>query len=212
MGDYAGAAKVARDAPGTLLRNQDTINKLKSIPATGGPQPIIVYFSTLLESTKLNEIESLELARPVLQQGKQKVIEDWIKNDKLTFTSQLGDLIRQYNPQLALSIYMKSDSPDSPEKVIQGLIETGQYDKIIPFCQRANFSPDFIKILRNIVPMNPEAAVGLAKMITNRDGGNIPKASIDSVVQVFLENGRVQETTAFLLEALIQNRPDEGHL
>jgi clathrin heavy chain len=93
MGDYAGAARVAKDAPGTLLRNQDTINKLKSIPATGGPQPIIVYFSTLLETTKLNEIESLELARPVLQQQKFKVFEDWIKQDKLTFTSQLGDLI-----------------------------------------------------------------------------------------------------------------------
>jgi hypothetical protein len=45
--------------------------------------------------------------------------------------------------------------------------------------------------LRTVVPLNPEAAVGLAKMITNRDGGNIPKASIDSVVQIFLENGRI---------------------
>jgi clathrin heavy chain len=32
-GDYAGAARAARDAPGTLLRNQDTINKFKSLPA-----------------------------------------------------------------------------------------------------------------------------------------------------------------------------------
>jgi clathrin heavy chain len=31
-GDYAGAAAVARDAPGTLLRNQETINKFKSLP------------------------------------------------------------------------------------------------------------------------------------------------------------------------------------
>jgi clathrin heavy chain len=61
----------------------------------------------------------------------------------------------------------------------------------MPYCQQTNYSPDFVKILKNIVPLNPEAAVGLAKMITNREGGNIPKASIDSVVQVFLENGRV---------------------
>ena len=94
MGDYVNAAKVAKDAPGTLLRNQDTINRLKSLSGTGGPQPIIVYFSTLLESTKLNEIESIELARPVLQQGKIKVLEEWIKNDKLTFTTQLGDMIK----------------------------------------------------------------------------------------------------------------------
>lgn len=98
---------------------------------------------------------------------------------------------------------MRSNSPDTPERVIQGLLATNQFDKIMPYCQKVGYSPDFIKILRNIVPVNPEAAVGLAKMITNRDGGNIPKASIDSVVQVFLENGRIQETTAFLLEALI---------
>lgn len=72
----------------------------------------------MLEATKLNEIESIELARPVLQQGKIKVLEDWIKNDKLTFTSQLGDLIKQFNPQLALSIYMRSESGDNPEKII----------------------------------------------------------------------------------------------
>ena len=107
---------------------------------------------------------------------------------------------------------MRSESADTPERVIQTLIETSQYDKIMPYCQKVNYSPDFIKILRNIIPINSEAAVGLAKMITNREGGNIPKASIDSVVQVFLENGRIQETTAFLLEALMQNRPDEGHL
>lgn len=66
-GDYAGAAKVASTAPGDLLRNQETINKFKSLPNTGGPLPIMVYFSTLLQSVKLNALESVELARPVLQ-------------------------------------------------------------------------------------------------------------------------------------------------
>lgn len=84
VGDYAGAAKVARDAPGTLLRNSDTITKFKGLQAPSGPQPILIYFSTLLETTKLNEIESIELAKPVLAQGKKNLIEDWIKNDKLT--------------------------------------------------------------------------------------------------------------------------------
>lgn len=34
--DYAGAARAARDAPGTLLRNQDTINKFKALPPAPG--------------------------------------------------------------------------------------------------------------------------------------------------------------------------------
>ena len=74
---------------------------------------------------------------------------------------------------------MRTDAPDSHDKVIQGLIQTNQLDKIMPYIQRTNYAPDFIKILRNIVPLNPEAAVSLAKMITNREGGNQPKASTD---------------------------------
>ena len=105
-GDYAGAARAARDAPGTLLRNQDTINKFKSLPAPQqGPHPSLIYFSTLLETTKLNEIESVELCRPVLQQGKVALIEEWMAKDKITMSDTLGDIIRQYNPQMALKVY-----------------------------------------------------------------------------------------------------------
>jgi len=185
--DYAGAAAVARDAPGTLLRNAETINKFKALPATGGPAPLLIYFNSLLATTKLNEIESIELARPVIQQNKMNLIEDWIKQGKLSMTDELGDLIRQANPHMALSIYQQSGAPD---KVIQGLIETNQLDKIMPYCQQTGHVPDFIKILRQIMPMNPQAAVNLAKMVTNRDQGP-PKASIDQCVNVFLEFNKI---------------------
>lgn len=96
--DYAGAGKIARDAPGTLLRNQETINKLKNLPSTGGPAPILIFFNSILQTTKLNAIESIELARPVIAQNKLNMIENLIKEQKLTMTDQLGDLIRQANP------------------------------------------------------------------------------------------------------------------
>jgi hypothetical protein len=67
---------------------------------------------------------------------------------------------------MALGIYQQSGSPD---KVIQGLIETNQLDKIAPYCQQQNHNPDWISILRQMVPVNPKAAADLAKMITNRD-------------------------------------------
>ena len=54
-----------------------------------------------------------------------------MKENKLTMSNELGDLIRAANPQMALKIYQESGSPD---KVIQGLIETGQLDKIGPYC------------------------------------------------------------------------------
>ena len=67
--------------------------------------PILIYFNALLQTTKLNAIESVELARPVIAQNKLNLIENWIKEGKLTMTNELGDLIRAANPQLALNIY-----------------------------------------------------------------------------------------------------------
>jgi clathrin heavy chain len=150
--DYAGAASVAKDAPGTLLRNQDTINKFRNLPQVpGSPAPILIYFNALLQTTKLNAIESIELARPVIAQNKLNLIENWIKENKLTMSDELGDIIRAANPQLALNIYQQSGSPD---KVIQGLIETNQLDKIMPYCEQTGHVADFIKIMRQIVPIN----------------------------------------------------------
>lgn len=131
-----------------------------------------------------------------------------MKEQKLTLTDELGDLIRAANPQLALNIFQQSGNPD---KVIQGLIETNQLDKIMPYCEQTGHIPDFVRIMRQILPINPQAAVGLAKMITNRDSGP-PKAQADQIVNVFLEYNKIQECTAFLLEALKNNRADEGHL
>lgn len=46
-------------------------------------------------------------------------VENWIKENKLTFTAELGDLVKQNNPQLALNIYM---SEGNSEKVVEGLV------------------------------------------------------------------------------------------
>ena len=110
---------------------------------------------------------------------------------------------------MALKIYQNSGSPD---KVIQGLIETDQFDKILPYCQKTNYTPDWIKILRAMIMTNPQAASNLAKMITARDANGNPKTPIEGVLQIFIEHSRIQEATAFLLEALKGNLPQEGHL
>lgn len=56
-GDYAAAAKIASSSPGTLLRNQETINKYKSLnQMPGQPQPLLIYFQELLKKGKLNKL------------------------------------------------------------------------------------------------------------------------------------------------------------
>lgn len=91
QGDYTNAAKVA--ASSEQLRTQDTINKLKHItPQPGQISPILQYFSTLLDRGTLNKYESIELAKPVLQQDRKPLFEKWLKEDKLTSSEELGIL------------------------------------------------------------------------------------------------------------------------
>jgi hypothetical protein len=37
-----------------------------------------------LEKGELNHLESVELARPVLQQGRKQLLEKWLKENKVT--------------------------------------------------------------------------------------------------------------------------------
>jgi clathrin heavy chain len=110
---------------------------------------------------------------------------------------------------MALKVYQNAGAPD---KVIMGLVETQQFDKIVPYCQQTNYKPDFMKILRAMIPVNPQAALKLAQMISVRDASGNPKTPLEGIVSVFLEVHKIQETTAFLLEALKGNLAHEGHL
>ena len=51
--------------------------------APGGLSPILQYFGILLEKGELNHLESLELAKPVLQQGRKQLLEKWLKENKV---------------------------------------------------------------------------------------------------------------------------------
>ena len=83
-GQFSEAAKVAANSPRGILRTAQTIEQFKQVPVQPGQMsPILQYFGILLERGKLNKFESLELARPVLVQGRKQLLEKWLKEDKV---------------------------------------------------------------------------------------------------------------------------------
>jgi clathrin heavy chain len=65
------------------LRTAQVIESFKTAPTPpGGLSPILQYFGILLEKGELNHLESVELARPVLQQGRKQLLEKWLKENK----------------------------------------------------------------------------------------------------------------------------------
>lgn len=72
-----------------ILRTAETIRKFQSVPAQPGQaSPLLQYFGILLDQGQLNKFESLELCRPVLQQGRKQLLEKWLKEDKVGVLGQ----------------------------------------------------------------------------------------------------------------------------
>ncbi|CAF5136628.1 unnamed protein product, partial [Rotaria magnacalcarata] len=124
----------------------------------------------------------------------------------LECSEQLGDLVKTIDATLALSVYLRANVP---MKVIQCFAETGQYQKIVLYAKKVNYQPDYIFLLRSIMRINPEQGVQFAQLLVQ---DNEPLADLTQVVDVFLEQNLIQPCTAFLLDALKNNREDQGHL
>eukprot|EP00913_Durusdinium_trenchii_P027645 g25926.t1 len=208
-GDYKGAALIAAQCKSGLLRTPQTIQQFKSVQAPPGQSsPILHYFSTLLEHNKLNALESVELVRPVVQQGRRELIEKWLKEDKLECTEELGDIVRPLETKFALSIYLRAQIH---QKVIQCFVELGQIDQIVAYVKRVGYQADYTQLLQNMVASNPEGATNFAKSLLEGQNG-VPLIDINQVVKVFMDQNRLQETTSILLDALKANKPDQAHL
>ncbi|CAD6503888.1 BgTH12-05632 [Blumeria graminis f. sp. triticale] len=207
-GNYAEAAKIAANSPRGFLRTTQTIEKFKALPqATGQLSTILQYFGMLLDKGTLNKHETLELVKPVLAQNRKPLLEKWLKENKLDFSEELGDFVRPHDLNLALSIYLRANVP---AKVVAAFAETGQFEKILPYSAQVGYQCDYIVLLQNIVRINPEKGAEFATQILNNENGS--SVDIERVVDVFQSQGMVQPATAFLLDALKENKPEQGQL
>ncbi|KAF9201279.1 hypothetical protein BGZ49_008465 [Haplosporangium sp. Z 27] len=207
-GDYGQAAKMAANSPRGILRTPQTIERFKHLTvAAGQVPPILQYFGILLEKGELNKHESLELARPVLAQGRKQLLEKWLKEDKLECSEELGDIVKQQDSNLALSVYLRANVPN---KVIACFAETKQYPKIILYANKVGYTPDYAVLLQHIMRMDPENGAEFATLLATSENG--PLVDLEKIVDVFLSQNMIQQATAFLLEALKDNLPQHAHL
>jgi clathrin heavy chain len=208
-GNFAEAARICAESPGETLRNIETINLFRGFQGT--PQPILVYFQTVMNKCKLNKVESIEIVKPLVSSGRKEIIENWFKEGKFTCSEELGELVKQIDPQLSLKILVDSGSPSAHGKVIEGLVLNRQHDKVFAYCQQFNVQPDYLQILNNVIQQNPEAAQGLAKMICNRQTATY-YVDVNKIIEIFYSRKCIKELTQFMVEYLKDNRPEDFSL
>ncbi|KAK3629435.1 Clathrin heavy chain [Elasticomyces elasticus] len=207
QGNYQDAAKTAANSPQGFLRTQQTIEKFKNVPQQQGQLSVILqYFGMLLDKGKLNQYETLELARPVLQQNRKHLLEKWMKEGKLGCSEQLGDLVRAQDVVLAQQIYQEAGAS---QKVIATMAESGNFDQLLPYSRSVGYTPDFNALIQNLSRVTPEKGAELATVIAREDSTLI---DIDRTVDIFQSQGMVQQATAFLLDVLQTDKPEQGHL
>ncbi|CAF4754336.1 unnamed protein product, partial [Rotaria sp. Silwood2] len=130
------------------------------------------YFSILLESSKLNKEESIELCRPVVMQGKKQLLEKWLKEDKLECSEQLGDLVKSVDPTLALSVYLRANIPFLFERVElskHGILRTQQtiqqFQTVPPQANQPSPLLQYFSILLESSKLNKEESIELCRPV-----------------------------------------------
>jgi len=208
QGNFAEAAKVAANSPRGFLRTMNTINRLRQVPSQPGQiTTLLQYFGQLLDKGGLNKEETLELARPVFIQGRKHLIDKWQKEGKLHCSEELGDLAKPHDLNLALAIYKQAVVP---QKVVASLAELGHYDLILQYCNSVRFTPDYNVLLQHVLRINGDKGAEFASQLVKNESG--PLIQIDRVVDIFQSQGMIQQVTAFLLDVLSNDLPEEGPL
>lgn len=199
------AIELAADSPHGILRTPQTIQALQRVSVTPGQRPpLSAYFQYIMERSKLNTFESIELAKIVLSKpGGSDYIKQLITEDKMECSESLGDMVRSVNGDLAMSIYLKGGAH---EKIVDSLIMRGDHERVIQYCEKVNYTPNHVDLFRKLATVNPDSAVKYAISIHEKGEPMDPNIVVDTFVQ-----GRmIKAATAYLLEILKEDRPEDG--
>ncbi|GBG80598.1 hypothetical protein CBR_g31057 [Chara braunii] len=205
---YKEAAELAAESPQGLLRTPDTIGKFQSVPVQPGQtSPLLQYFGSLLTKGSLNAFESLELSRLVVNQNKKNLLENWLAEDKLECSEELGDLVKTVDSDMALKIYIKAKATP---KVVAALAERKEFDKILIYSQQVGYTPDYLFLLQSIMRADPAGAVDFASRMAQMEGGS--PVDVNTVAELFFQRNMIREATAYLLDVLKPNLPEHAML
>ncbi|XP_039016474.1 clathrin heavy chain 1-like [Hibiscus syriacus] len=176
-----------------------------SVPVQAGQTPpLLQYFGTLLTKGKLNAFESLELSRLVVNQNKKNLLENWLAEDKLECSEELGDLVKTVDNDLALKIYVKARATP---KVVAAFAERREFDKILIYSKQVGYSPDYLFLLQTFfVQIHRQrgynlfylqGAVNFALMMSQMEGGC--PVDYNTITDLFFRSDRnlIREATAF---------------
>jgi clathrin heavy chain len=94
--------------------------------------------------------------------------------------------------------------------VIACFAEAGQTEKIVLYSKKVGYTPDYVGLLQRVMRTNPEKGAKFATQLANDE--SVPLIDVERVVDIFMSQNMIQPATSFLLDALKENKQEQGHL
>eukprot|EP01032_Pedospumella_encystans_P013684 gene13684-15738_t len=203
-GDVKGAISTAVNSPHDCLRIPATMERLKSVSVgTGQPKPLYQFLYMLMENGKLNQSESLELARSATVSGRTQPLEKIFLEDKLSVSMELVSLVLTYDEKLALVM----GRTQSDITVINYFLRQKEYDKLLIYARISQCKVDYVVQFERSVRNDRQGALNFAKSLAR---AKLIDPTV--VVDLFVKAYQRRDATLFLQEVLTTNRSDQGAL
>eukprot|EP01059_Diplonema_ambulator_P004728 TRINITY_DN1445_c0_g1_i1.p1 TRINITY_DN1445_c0_g1~~TRINITY_DN1445_c0_g1_i1.p1 ORF type:complete len:1712 (+),score=871.44 TRINITY_DN1445_c0_g1_i1:90-5225(+) len=206
------AVKLCCEAPKQMLRTPEVLQRFQSMTVAGtGQTAATVYFKYMMEHSKLNAFESVELAKVMLtkQQGID-FVKKYLEDKKLEESEELGDIVAPIDHQLALQIYFRGKAH---WKILNVLLQQKDWKNILDYVKREkdlNLNP-FELLEKVFAQNNPEGASELAQAL-NQDPSMASQLDHNRILEMFIQRNAIRPATAYLLEVLKDNLPEHGAL
>lgn len=169
-----------------ILRTPDTIRRFQSVPAQPGQtSPLLQYFGILLDQGQLNKFESLELCRPVLQQGRKQLLEKWLKEDKVRSPPLNGNLLALKKKSVCVYVFaVKCLTSVMLIQIMADCLTLCLFVKLHFFLFQLECSEELGDLVKSVDPT-------LALSVYLR--ANVP----NKVIQCFAETGQFQKIVLY---------------
>ncbi len=136
-----------------FLRTFEYLSGIKDFPNINETSALLEYFAIVLENGKLNEVESLELVQLALSKKKLDIVRKWLASDQIFCTPQLGKVVIEADPELALKIFEKSASTSM---IIHSLALLGRFEEFSNLLITSSEDIDFKSIYSSLSKTNKE--------------------------------------------------------
>jgi len=217
-GDFERVTKLALEDPS--LRTLTTCDRLEALSHDSSEYPpVLQYFEELVVESTLTAEETQFYLRFLLKQeggeGGLQVFAVAVKQGRVTPTEELGDLLlAQGSPLLVNSAVVVFQRVGATAKVIKALQANFLYSHIVGYIQKMRLREEIpfdVGLLSSLAAVDPSLATEYALLLTVRRGV-VTSEILEQVMAVFQERGLLQNLTAVLLEALVDDREEHAAL